>query len=339
MEQTERWPAAPPGDGQGMRTGVLSLESQLTELPLYDCTITLEAHGSAALDLLRSNLQLPGIIVVDRGTVRGMISRHRLLEQISLPYGREIYLPRPLSHMLERLGQEPLVLPQSTGIRDAAYLALIRPRDELNEPIVMQAESGYRLIDVHDLLTGQAEILELASRLLEESNRRLQELSVLDPLTGCGNRRMLDQVLDRDWAFVQREDKWLSVVMCDIDHFKSYNDAYGHSTGDACLQLVAEVLRSHCRRVTDTVVRFGGEEFLLVLPATKPENAVNVVKDIQRALAARHFPVSPGLTLSFGIASARPNLGATPEQLVEDADAALYRAKAEGRNRYAVSTE
>jgi diguanylate cyclase (GGDEF)-like protein len=192
---------------------------------------------------------------------------------------------------------------------------------------------------VHDLLVAQAQILELASDLLEETNRQLTELTVLDPLTGCGNRRMLDQVLTRDWAYAQRDGKWISLILGDIDHFKLFNDEYGHVAGDDCLRAVANLLRSNCRRVTDTVVRFGGEEFLLVLPATKPENAAHTAASIREALAAaaiehRASPLGRHLSMSFGVVSTRPAPDGTPDQPVAAAETVPSQGAREGRDRF-----
>lgn len=173
---------------------------------------------------------------------------------------------------------------------------------------------------------------------LHEVNRMLSRLSALDGLTGIANRRSFDEYLEREWKRALRYGNPLSLVMLDIDFFKNYNDTYGHQKGDDCLKQVAGVLETSLKRPSDLAARYGGEEFAIVLPDTDFEGAVAVAERLRLNVESLRIPhirsqVSPYVTISVGVASAVPDRASTPEGLISAADAALYRAKREGRNR------
>lgn len=178
---------------------------------------------------------------------------------------------------------------------------------------------------------------------LEQANRRLEELSTTDGLTGLANRRHLDQVLAREWARGGHSGHMLAVLMIDVDLFKNYNDLYGHQAGDLCLQRVAGVLAGAARRAGDLSARYGGEEFVVVLGDTDPERALQRADLIRRAveaLAIPHADSVPGVvTVSIGVASLRPDRDRSEQDLLRMADEALYRAKNAGRNRVSAPAE
>lgn len=181
------------------------------------------------------------------------------------------------------------------------------------------------------------ELTELKGRL-EEANGRLSDLSLQDGLTGVANRRRLDAELERAHASAVRDRHPLSVLMVDLDHFKNFNDRYGHLAGDEALRSVADILRLEVPRASDFVARFGGEEFSILLPNTTKEGAARVAERIRSRVEALGIPNEAAaptsvVTLSVGIASLVPEPDSTPESLVAAADEALYRAKAAGRNR------
>ena len=173
---------------------------------------------------------------------------------------------------------------------------------------------------------------------LRVANEHLSRLSFADALTGLANRRRLDEMLDAEWRRAARAQSPLAVVICDIDAFKAYNDSLGHLQGDRCLVAVAEVIRGCVNRAGDFVARYGGEEFVILLPGTGHAAAMEFAKGMRQAVERRAIPhpaspVAPVVTVSLGVAAAVPAGAATAEGLLAEADAALYRAKEEGRNR------
>jgi diguanylate cyclase (GGDEF)-like protein len=175
-------------------------------------------------------------------------------------------------------------------------------------------------------------------RQLEEKNRLLERLSALDTLTGIANRGRFDVVLRQEWRRAVREKIPLSLVFCDIDHFKRFNDTYGHQAGDECLVRVAQAMDESLNRPADVAARYGGEEFVALLADTGTEG-VRLLADRIRArieslrIEHRSSPVAPWLTVSLGVATVRPDSTGRPEELVSLADRALYAAKQAGRNR------
>jgi diguanylate cyclase (GGDEF)-like protein len=178
---------------------------------------------------------------------------------------------------------------------------------------------------------------ELTSEL-GAANQRLETISHEDGLTGIANRRAFDFLLGRSFSEAMRRREPLSVVLCDVDHFKAYNDHYGHLAGDECLKQIAAALKSVCKRSTDIAARYGGEEFALVLPDTPKAGALQVVEAAHREVAAlavahSHSPTAEIVTFSAGIATYEAGRDASPQELLARADEALYRAKQLGRNR------
>ncbi len=170
----------------------------------------------------------------------------------------------------------------------------------------------------------------------------IKDLSDTDGLTGIANRRKLEEHLAQEWRRLLREKKPLTLMMCDIDYFKRYNDLYGHQAGDDCLKAVAAVLADHSQRGGDLAARYGGEEFTLVLPAVDKEGAAKLAEKIRQdveALKMKHegSPISDYITLSIGVNCRVPTADLAVDRLVASADQALYRAKNSGRNRVVTS--
>ena len=189
----------------------------------------------------------------------------------------------------------------------------------------------------------EQDLLHLTEQL-EAANLELQRLSSRDGLTGLANRQAGTEFLSREWLRAAREQKEFSVIMIDIDFFKLYNDSHGHLAGDECLKKVAAALQQGLQRPADLLVRYGGEEFMALLPDTVLEGALSVGSTIHAAVAAvglQHgsSTVSPHVTVSIGIASTVPSLDMPVEWLIAAADRALYRAKQEGRNRICSAAE
>lgn len=188
----------------------------------------------------------------------------------------------------------------------------------------------------------QSRLLAFQNTGLEESNLRLQYLTAIDGLTQIANRRSLDVTLTTEWQRALRKREPLGVVMIDVDHFKLFNDTYGHQAGDECLRGVAGALKDFARRPGDIAARYGGEEFVLVLTnanAQQTQLVAERVRDSIMELAIPHQRSSHGsVTASFGVASVIPGAEHSgPEALLLAADQALYRAKESGRNRVMVN--
>jgi diguanylate cyclase (GGDEF)-like protein len=182
-------------------------------------------------------------------------------------------------------------------------------------------------------------MVELSNELAV-SNQRLETISQQDALTGVANRRAFDSRLALHFAEAVRRHEPLSVAICDVDHFKAYNDRYGHPAGDECLRKVASSLAKSCKRTTDFVARYGGEEFALVLPDTSSAGARQVLEVARAELAALAIAHEGSLTLdvvtfSAGLATYGATTDLQAQALVGRADEALYRAKQLGRNRVA----
>lgn len=171
---------------------------------------------------------------------------------------------------------------------------------------------------------------------LARANDRLERLSLTDALTGLANRRRLEEVLSREWHRGRRSGRPVALAMIDIDHFKQYNDQYGHVAGDRCLQRVATLLQQHFGE-TDLTARYGGEEFAVVMPDTDLDAALERAGQLWEAVATLAEPLQPAsprfVTVSIGVAAMLPTADAGAERLAETADMELYRAKRGGRNR------
>ncbi|MHC5938555.1 diguanylate cyclase domain-containing protein [Nostoc sp.] len=173
---------------------------------------------------------------------------------------------------------------------------------------------------------------------LQLANQRLENLAMVDKLTQIANRRCFDSRLDYLWQYLLREKDFISLLLCDIDYFKQYNDTYGHAVGDTCLTLIAQALKQTIKRSRDLVARYGGEEFVVILPNTASDGAVQVAQGIHQAIQQLNIPhtasaVKQHVTLTIGIATVIPTSDMLPLDLIKAADQALYQAKAQGRNR------
>ena len=170
---------------------------------------------------------------------------------------------------------------------------------------------------------------------LEKANSRLEELAMQDGLTGIANRRCFDQRFAAEWSRAHRSERPLSLLIIDVDHFKELNDSQGHIAGDECLQSLASAVRIVLRRPGDLLARYGGDEFVALLPETDAAGAIRVAVMMKDSLAERNWNCheDPAITVSIGCSCWDPHHSATPETLLEAADKALYHAKQRGRDR------
>lgn len=176
---------------------------------------------------------------------------------------------------------------------------------------------------------------------LKKHTELLENLAFLDGLTSIANRRQFDQQLEKEWRRMMRQAASLAVLLVDIDHFKKFNDQYGHGAGDECLRLVAQTIADVTKRPGDLTARYGGEEFAVILPDTDEAGALAVAKSMHLVvdklmLPHAASPVADHVTVSIGVASDVPQRQGNLQDLINAADQALYRAKTMGRNQVSV---
>jgi diguanylate cyclase (GGDEF)-like protein len=237
----------------------------------------------------------------------------------------------PIIFLSARTSDDDLALGISVGGDDY----LIKPVSE----IVLRAK-----VRAMQRIAQMRYSLLVLTRKLDEANRELTRLSAADGLTGIANRRCFDDTLQREWRRAARANTPIALLVADVDHFKQFNDGYGHQLGDDCLKDVARVLESCLRRPTDLVARYGGEEFAVIMPETDAEGAAQVAETMREAVQAAQIahaysPVAPVVTISVGAATTLPSRADEdgPRMLLQQADQALYQAKREGRNRISLA--
>jgi diguanylate cyclase (GGDEF)-like protein len=310
-------------------------------------TLLLKAYAGHSVVHLQRNRPWPA----DRGLV-GRAFRER--QTVFVPDVRQ----DPGYLEANRLTRATLAIPIRAGGEVLGILALESPISEAfssERRRVLEVLTGHlggairlasthqRLLESMSSLAERSADLDRANRALLRANTRLRELSLVDALTGIGNRRAFEQGIRDLWSRCAAEGKPLALMMIDIDYFKNYNDHYGHAEGDACLVRVASAIRATLRGPDDLVMRYGGEEFAVLLPASDQDEARRCAQRIQAAVAAlgiRHerSPVAATVTLSLGVAVVHPGAGLRLRTLVERADRALYAAKDMGRNRAEIAT-
>lgn len=345
----------------------LSLESTLNELSVLNFQVESSYLGKEVARLFHIQPLLPGVVLTVKGEYFGMISRQRFMEHMSRPYGIDIFAHRSIIALYQIARTEILILPGVTLIVMAAQRAVQRSPELLYEPIVVQLNDKiYGLLDVHQVLLALSQIhqqatwyiselyynlavaksdLEVANNKLETANSQLYRLANSDDLTQVANRRCFNEYLEQQWQKLEQEEAELSLILCDIDFFKKYNDNYGHQAGDLCLQQVAqgivEAINDLAGKVPGEtlVARYGGEEFAVILPGTSPNTAAYIAEQIRlgiKGLKIEHAqsPVSSIVTLSLGVASTFPQMETSKENLIAAADRCLYQAKDKGRDRF-----
>jgi diguanylate cyclase (GGDEF)-like protein len=263
------------------------------------------------------------VVTGDDGELRGIITQSsvlRVLDPIEMQTLVNI-LQEVLEERTKKLKQVNQSLQQ-----------VVAERLEI-EAALLESEARYRTLSMQ-----QAEICQQ----LEMANQHLQRLATSDGLTGLANRRHFDDYFLQEWRRLAREEACISLILCDVDYFKNYNDTYGHQAGDNCLRQIANLLLNSVKRPADLVARYGGEEFIILLPNTNVVGAIHVAQKIRLGVKSLQIPhinsqTSEYVTLSLGVATTIPHLDNNPADLIATADSALYKAKYFGRDRVQTS--
>ena len=258
----------------------------------------------------------------------------------------ERFLDCPAAQLSGRALADLLAAPASQDY--AAYFA--NPDDleaarrcrGTREVLLPQGDGSVRAMDLSlsPMAGGEALFVALLHDIThhKQSETALQRAALVDPLTRIANRRHFDAFMDKEWARAIRSGQPLSLIVCDVDHFKGYNDSLGHAAGDACLQAIAEALQSHAMRPTDLAARYGGEEFVILLADTAEDAAARLGEAARAHVERLAIPnpraaTSGVVTVSVGVASIVPTLFDDVRSFFVAADRAMYEAKARGRNR------
>jgi len=272
-----------------------------------------DMDGYETAELMRSNSRTRNIPIIF------VTANHMERDHIFKGYdaGGVDYLLKPIA---------PVVLKCKVGI----FLDLHRQKKELE---LKTQELNAKVVELEEL-----------QQQLEEKNRQLKTISNMDGLTGIYNRRYFNEIIENEWHRSMRDQEELSLIMMDIDHFKSYNDTYGHSAGDEALKAVADAINRPMKRRVDTIARYGGEEFVAILPETDSAGALELGQQIMESVREAGIdhagsPTAPHLTISMGIASIIPGRDDAYTELINAADRALYAAKASGRNGIKTAVE
>lgn len=230
----------------------------------------------------------------------------------------------------------PIIFLATVGKDKDVEKAILAGGDDYLQKPVSEILLAAKLRAMQRIIQMRTSLLVL-TRKLDTANHDLKRISAIDGLTGIANRRLFDDSLAREWRRARRGSSSIALMMCDVDHFKRFNDHYGHQAGDDCLRRVATGIAGQFERAADIAARYGGEEFAIIMPETTQDGACHVAEKILQNIRSLNIPHvdSPHarVTLSIGIASTIPGVDNPPDDLILAADRALYCAKTEGRDR------
>lgn len=320
------------------------------------------SSGSKAVE--RAKIIHPDLVLMDirlEGEIDGIQAAQRIWQELHIPviYStghsdratvERAMATEPFGYVLKPIKEQDLYVALRTALK--RYESLIHQLNRLKLVKPQESSNGLPLEEPYQLFfkinhSGAAPPNSTRIEQLEEENHRLQGLANTDALTQIANRRYFDSYLEREWKRMLRDRTPLSLILCDIDYFKIYNDTWGHQAGDGCLRQVAQAIQRALKRPTALVARYGGEEFAIILPQTTASEAVQIAEDIRLTVKAIALPFntskymglpSSSVTISLGIATTIPSSNVSSHDLISAADTALYESKEQGRDRSRLST-
>ncbi len=260
--------------------------------------------------------------------------------------------PRIISDLERYLEKHPSSDATRAVVEEGMRASLTMPLEAMGHEVgflFFSSQTAHVYTDDHarllERISGQVSLAIEKSRLydsllettrqLEDANERLERAASTDGLTDVANRRVFNDRLETEWRRCRRSQQPLSLLMIDIDHFKRFNDLYGHVAGDECLKAVATAMSATITRAADLVARFGGDEFGAILPETTEDRSIHLAEELRRRiekLALKDLPKPARITISIGVSTEVPGEDRSMEDLIRSADASLYIAKNEGRN-------
>lgn len=307
-----------------------SLKRELLSAVGNQCLIELAEGGEEALELLEElQADHQEIAVVLSDYIMPGMKGDQLLQKI------HEQSPKTLKILLTGQADLPAI---GNAIKYAKlYRYVAKPWEPEDLKLTVQ-EAIHSYLQAQQLEQQNLELQRL-TEALQVANLELQRLATIDGLTQLSNRLHFDGYLSQEWRRMARAQEILSLILCDVDFFKQYNDFYGHLAGDDCLKQIAQAIQSSIRRGGDLAARYGGEEFAIILPNTPPRGALTVAQTIQQTIHSLQIPhersqIHSMVTISLGISSLIPNDQSSPNQLIDIADQALYMAKQQGRDRF-----
>ncbi|AFY78727.1 diguanylate cyclase (GGDEF) domain-containing protein [Pleurocapsa sp. PCC 7327] len=299
-------------------------------------------HRVSCIVIVNANSSIPVGIVTERDIIKLHASKRdfaRLSAQTVMSAPLSTVQPQSslwiVHQRMQELQVRRLVVTEPTG-----ELAGIVTQTQLLKRID-PAQTYHVMEQMQQIIDRQTSELKQLNEKLRAANQELHRLATIDELTNVANRRYFNEYFAREWKRLARCISPLSLILCDVDRFKCYNDIYGHPAGDRCLVQVAQTLSQVIKRPTDLVARYGGEEFAIVLPDTNLTGAEHIAKAILtqvQQLQIPHVASSNGyITVSLGVATTIPTQNSLPDMLLEMADRVLYQSKQRGRNTYSLN--
>jgi two-component system, cell cycle response regulator len=285
--------------------------------------------GVAALEAVRDRHHK---IIDFRWLVANNVAAMTIEETMESLRGKRLFVEQSPGHLFDGLLDSFIEVVERSTVLEKEYHYCSESIDAWFHVVAIKFGDGFAMTfrDISD-----RKQMEIA---LKKANQKLMYQANVDSLTRISNRRRFDEFIEREWARCAREREFLSLILCDVDYFKAYNDTYGHQQGDDCLYKVAQGIKLAIKRPADIVFRYGGEEFAIILPFTEGEGALKVAEDIRQHIAQLQIVhqsshISARVSMSLGVSSTIPELDVSFDVLIEAADLALYEAKSLGRDR------